>query len=102
MADTRRQVHCQQHGSQAETFVCQHIASSLHSGRAVGFHWPASSTEPRPDAWCSACEEARVRAGGEWTDEVNALLGVKLLCGACYDAAKRIWQRGEGSRHYAF
>jgi len=43
---------------------------------------------PRGDAWCSACEEVRVREGGstgDWNERSEAFAGIKLLCGACYD-----------------
>lgn len=87
-------VECQTHGWQDEAFVCQHIADSLHTGVPVGFHWPEGATELHPDAWCSACESARIEAGGEWTEEVVQQLDIKLLCGACYDHAKAIWSNG--------
>jgi hypothetical protein len=83
---------CDKHGAPGEAFVCRHIAESLLTGVAVGFHWPASSTQPYPDAWCTTCEQARVAAGGAWTPEVEAMLEVKLLCGQCYLDAKSIWQ----------
>jgi hypothetical protein len=79
---------CERHGVQEEAFVCGHLAQSLVSGFPVGFFWPASATEPRPDAWCSGCEERRVAAGGSWTPEAAAALKVRLVCGACYDLAK--------------
>ena len=87
-------IKCNVHGWQEEAFVCQHIVESLHTSIPVGFHWPAEATEAHPDAWCSACEEARASAGGEWTAEVEAQLKVKILCGACYQHAKDIWTHG--------
>jgi hypothetical protein len=88
------QVACATHGPQPQTFVCQHIAESLSTRVAVGFHWPASSgDDPRPDAWCSECEKARISAGGEWVEELESQLSVRLLCGACYDEAKAIWAK---------
>ena|SRR5437660_4968196 len=87
-------VKCTVHGWQNEAFVCRHIANSLHTGVPVGFHWPAGATTPHPDAWCSACDDARIAAGGDWTPEVNRELDVKILCGACYDHAKSIWSHG--------
>jgi hypothetical protein len=87
-------VNCEVHGWQEQTFVCQHIAQSLHTGIPVGFHWSSEQTDMRPDAWCSACEQARVDAGGDWTPEVEEKLRVRLLCGACYDYAKTIWSNG--------
>lgn len=93
MSDSQK-IQCDVHGWQEQTFVCQHIAESLHTGIPVGFHWSAEQTEARPDAWCSACEQVRVEAGGDWTPEVEQKLSVKLLCGACYDYAKSIWSKG--------
>ena len=87
-------IKCAIHGWQEESFVCQHIASTLSTGVPVGFHWSSGSTSRHPDAWCSACEAARVQAGGEWTLEVQEKLKIKLLCGACYEHAKSIWSTG--------
>src|SRR3954453_2990039 len=92
--DAPRQINCVQHGWQAESFVCRHIVESIRSGVPVGFHWPADSDQLHPDAWCSACDVARVEAGGEWNDQLNEILDIQLLCGACYVRAKAIWQRG--------
>jgi hypothetical protein len=87
-------INCNCHGWQQETFVCQHIATSLSTGVPVGFHWSANSTNPHPDAWCSMCEQARIGAGGDWSPEVEEQLNVKLLCAACYEQAKSIWSYG--------
>jgi hypothetical protein len=94
-----QKVECNIHGWQDETFVCQHIAQSLQTGIPVGFHWPAGDADERPDAWCSSCEQARIDAGGEWTPEVEQKLGVKLLCGSCYDYARSIWANGRKITH---
>lgn len=94
MSDADGKIRCSTHGLQDETFVCEHIINSTRTGVPVGFHWPAESDQPRPDAWCSACDEARIAAGGDWTDEVYKILNIKLLCGACYDYAKCIWEAG--------
>lgn len=93
MNDTRT-IECHQHGLQHEAFVCTHIASSLRTGAPVGFHWSVEDKGLHPDAWCSLCEEARLVAGGDWTQEVEKTLGVTLLCGLCYEAAKDIWLLG--------
>jgi len=89
-----KKIKCGLHGLQEETFVCQHIVESLHTGIPVGFHWPSEHKVPRPDAWCSDCEAARIEAGGDWTPEVEDKIKVKHLCGACYDLAKSIWTNG--------
>ena len=81
-------VQCSEHGSQPETFVCQHIVRGLFEGVPYGFFWARDVDTPRPDAWCSACNEMVSRSGGEWTDEAVALASVKILCGRCYDRAK--------------
>ena len=87
------QINCGQHGLQDTTFVCRHIADSLLTGTAVGFHWPRESEgDPRPDAWCSTCERMRIDGGGDWTEEMERHLDIKILCGGCYDRAKDIWR----------
>lgn len=93
MIDEERYVECCEHGKQPATFVCQHIVQSLRDGKSRGF-WSSeeSPDNPRPDSWCSECEEV-VNRVGEWNDESEAFAGVKLLCGACYDRAKAMNSR---------
>lgn len=83
-------VECRRHGPQEETFVCEHVVQSLRDGRPRGFYWSDRVETARGDAWCSTCNEALQAAGGEWTAETEKLANVKLLCGACYDEAKRL------------
>jgi hypothetical protein len=83
-------VDCEQHGQQPETFVCQHVVQSLYTNKRVGFRWADDPENPRPDAWCTACNELLSEAGGEWNDRTESFAGVKLLCGACYDRAREI------------
>jgi hypothetical protein len=64
----------------------------------VGFHWPEDTDKLHPDAWCSVCEQARIDAGGDWTEELEDQLSIKLICGACYENAKGIWEQGR-KRH---
>jgi hypothetical protein len=85
-----RVMECAQHGSQPATFVCQHLQASLLSGRVVGFFTSDDPNNPRPDAWCGACERAVQRTGGEWTDESEGFAGVRLMCGACYDHVRAL------------
>ncbi len=99
MAIESDKIHCGTHGWQERTFVCQHILQSLYTGIPVGFCWSSEQSDPRPDAWCSTCEKARQEAGGDWTPEVQEKLGVKLLCGACYDYAKSVWLNGRKVSH---
>lgn len=89
--DSTFEVHCGQHGAQPATFVCQHLARSIRTGVAVGFH--VSGENPgteRPDAWCNDCERIRVDEGGEWNDRSETFAGITLLCGRCYDRAHAI------------
>jgi hypothetical protein len=90
-------VECHRHGPQQKAFVCEHIASSLRTGVPVGFHWSGKDQGPHPDAWCSLCEDARLGAGGDWTPEVEKMLGVTLLCGLCYETAKEIGMLGQAT-----
>lgn len=69
--------------------VCQHIAEGLMRRQRVGFFWTMHDPDnPRPDAWCIACNERNSATGGEWVGEALEHLQAKVLCGACYDLAK--------------
>jgi hypothetical protein len=91
MGESQATVECTTHGAQPEAFLCKHLMGTLDTGTAIGFHWSSASTSETPDAWCNTCEEARVKAGGEWTEEAMETVGVKLICATCYRRAKRIW-----------
>lgn len=79
-----RTTHCERHGDMQEAFVCEHL---LHGSRLGFFTDPKDTSNPRPDAWCSSCEQVRLEHGG-WNDESEALIKVKLVCGGCYDEIK--------------
>ena len=81
-------VDCGLHGKQQQTFVCEHL---VH-GEGLGFFQADDQENPRPDAWCAGCELLR-KEHGDWTEESEKLIGVKLLCGACYDRAKKLNRR---------
>src|SRR5258708_34870535 len=84
------EIQCDVHGWQQRTFVCQNIAEGLIRRKPVGFFWTADDpNNARPDAWCSACEERVKATGGEGIDRALEHLQPKILCGACYDAAKQ-------------
>ena len=85
-----RVVECRDHGSQPATFVCQHIAATLATGVAVGFHWPESSDQEYPDAWCTSCHRRHEAAGWEWEGEAAEELGVTLLCAAGYGRCRAL------------
>jgi hypothetical protein len=89
-------VNCGSHGKQLRTRVCQHLVASLHTNVAVGFHWFEGDTNPHPDAWCSACDEAMPSDDGEWTEDLKKQVGISDLCCSCYERAKEIWQCAGG------
>jgi hypothetical protein len=89
-------VQCTIHGLQQRTFVCQHIAEGLVKRDRVGFFWTREDPDnPRPDAWCSACEDRARATNGEWTGAALEHLQSKILCGACYDFAKAFHLGGD-------
>ena len=90
MDEKHRYVECAEHGAQQATYVCRHVVESLRTGVPTGFWWADDPENPRPDAWCSACEEKVQSTGGEWTGESESFAGVTLLCGAYYDEAKKL------------
>jgi hypothetical protein len=83
-------VVCRTHGEQRETFVCKHIVETLHDRRPRGFFWAGGDGDGDECAWCAECEDKRIAAGEEWTDELTNDMGIALLCGSCFDTAKRI------------
>jgi hypothetical protein len=85
-----KKVKCDQHGYQYETFVCQHIAMSLHHREPVGFFWSREQASQWPDAWCYECNQRLEKTGGEWINDAEKHLGAKLLCSDCYDVAAEI------------
>ena len=84
-------VRCLTHGEQEATYDCCHIVGSLDTGKAIGFHSPAQTDLPRPDAWCSECERVRISEDGDWPDTALEFVQISVLCGGCYDRAKAIW-----------
>lgn len=90
MSPNYKVIHCIEHGEQQATFVCQHIVQTLRDTVPRGFWTSDNPDNPRPDAWCDACEARVQETGGEWDDESEAFAGVSLLCGACYDRAVAI------------
>lgn len=83
-------LECSRHGKQVEAFVCRHVLAGLHSKTRVGFCWSADDESPRPDAWCPECDQRVKATAGEWTPEVVDFAGPKLLCGLCYDEARKL------------
>ena len=93
-----RTVRCGVHGTQQETFVCQHITAGLIEGQRTGFHTAMDDQDNlRPDAWCRACNDRVALTGGRWVGEALAQLDARVICGACYDLA-RTFHRGADRR----
>ncbi len=83
-------VMCDEHGEQQATYVCQHLADSIETGNVVGYFCSTESPDnPRPDAWCIECEEYYQEIGC-WNDQTEKFAGITLLCGRCYDKAKKM------------
>ncbi len=81
---------CVLHGKQEESFVCTHLARSIQTGERVGFYF---ASEPRGDAWCSACDEVRLKEGGDdgdWNERSEVFADITLVCGRRYDKVKAL------------
>jgi hypothetical protein len=78
------EVICEVHGTQQKAYVCEHIVNTLQDEEPRGFFWSNDS------GWCSKCEEIRIEAGGDWTDDLMKEIGVKLVCSGCFEKAKHI------------
>ena len=77
-------VHCDRHGDRRKAYVCDHL---LHGEKLGFFSSTDDPTNPHPDAWCSSCEHLR-RAHGDWNEETEALITIRLVCGDCYEEIK--------------
>ena len=84
------EIQCAIHGPQERTYVCQHIVETLRDGQPRGFYYGGDDPNGRGDAWCTACDEMLRAAGGEWHEAIEERAGIRLLCGVCYDEAKRV------------
>lgn len=88
-------IQCNVHGTQDETYVCQHIADGLAARKRVGFFWTTEQLDnPRPDAYCTDCNTRAAANGGEWVGDAMEHLNPQVLCGACYDLAKQFHMGG--------
>jgi hypothetical protein len=81
-------IHCHRHGDTSAAFVCSHLLRGENQGFVASEEDPDN---PHPDAWCSACDNIREACGGsdgEWNEQSEALIEVKLVCGDCYQEIK--------------
>jgi len=84
MRDKSQLVECRIHGTSHATYVCQHLVK----GQGVGFFTNDDPDDPQPDAWCGDCEKMLTKEG-EWNDASESFAKVTLLCGGCYEVAKK-------------
>ncbi len=88
----KNMIHCSVHGERQEAFVCTHLAESLKTNKPVGFFY-SGTVEEHSDAWCLACEEVRLKEGGEfgdWNEKSEAFAQITLICEDCYTRIVRI------------
>lgn len=83
MSDPTKIVSCERDGQNHATFVCRHLARNA----GLGFFCSEDPDDPRPDAWCGACDEVLQREG-EWNDRSEPFAHVTLICAGCYDRAR--------------
>jgi hypothetical protein len=68
-------------------YACR--ARSRSQGKG-GFLLGDDTDTARPDAWCSACEQALVALNGTSSIEWFKNADFKIFCGSCWDEAKAI------------
>jgi hypothetical protein len=89
------EVNCPTHGLQESTLVCQPIVDGLRRKVRVGFWWNTENVSSgRPDACCTDCNGRVKHAHGEWIGEALEKANPQILCGACYDLAKKFHMGG--------
>jgi hypothetical protein len=81
LASAAADLRCRNHGPSRRNYVCRHVAE----GEGRGFNAAEDEGNPRPDAWCDACEAVLKEEGWEWTDRAEAFADIVGVCGACYD-----------------
>ncbi|MGL6097442.1 MAG: hypothetical protein ACRC7O_16795 [Fimbriiglobus sp.] len=75
-------VHCERHGPSRVAFVCQHL---LH-GSGLGFWYCHYETDWQ--AWCGDCDDLMMQTG-YWTEEAEAVAGIRVVCRRCYANIRR-------------
>lgn len=77
-------VECGTHGRAYAAYICGHLAWNPMQ-RWYGY--PPTEDDPWPDAWCAKCEEA-LQTAGDWNEENETAVDIKLLCSHCYESAR--------------
>lgn len=84
MNDESETISCDEHGESQATFVCEHLIAEP----VQRWHCNAPSEDNRwPDAWCEKCD-AEFLKEGEWNENNEKNVRIKLLCAECYELLK--------------
>jgi hypothetical protein len=75
-------VECDRHGQRPKAYVCDHLLHGVKQGFVTSGNQPEN---PYPDAWCLACDRIRLAHGGDWNNESEALITIRVVCGDCYE-----------------
>jgi hypothetical protein len=86
-----KQTNCPIHGPQGIGLVCTHIAHAVDRRQKVGFFWGNDTDTARPDAWCTACEQALIALDSASSEQWFKAADFKIFCASCWDEAKTIW-----------
>jgi hypothetical protein len=84
-----KQVTCADHGSGFSTYVCEHL---VVNPAQEWFSQEPDEDHKWPDAWCASCDAA-FQEQGEWNENNESKINIKLLCHHCYERL-RSHQRG--------
>ena len=85
----RGMVECGEHGAVRPAFVCAHLVETLRDGVARGLLW-SRDDDGNVNAYCDRCDRLLARAGGDWTDEVEAQAKVTMICEMCFRTIERV------------
>ncbi len=78
----KKPITCQTHGIAYETYVCEHL---FRNPEQQWFSQEQDLENPWPDAWCGLCN-SYFQQQGEWNEQNEKDLKIKLLCHHCYQA----------------
>jgi hypothetical protein len=78
------QIKCSTHGGGYSTYVCEHLISNPAQ---QWFSDNASEVKRWPDSWCAACDRV-FHEQGEWNEQNESKIKIKLLCHHCYESLR--------------
>jgi hypothetical protein len=85
-------IECNVHEKQRSAFVCKHLLGPSKVGFNEAFDTVEGMELGEDDdfqAWCDQCEAIRQKEG-EWNDNSQALIEIKLVCEKCYFEMKEL------------